>query len=158
MKTPFFSSLVFLSFTAGSAFADGTFQWRGQVDGVDEIQIRGDSVRINHLQAQPIQNQDHRFTGPLPRRENDHLMLEKVAGRGDVRLVEEPSAWNNYTATVRIDDGRESGSDYYEFTLRWRDDNWDDWENNDWNNSSEWNDDVFGNRREGLFRWEGRVD
>ena len=29
-------------------------------------------------------------------------------------------------------------------------------ENNDWDDDDEWDD--FDNRREGVFRWEGRVD
>lgn len=139
----------------GPALADQTFQWKGEVDGVDEIQIRGGSVRVNHLEAQPIQRQDHRFSQPLPSRDT-HLRLVKVAGRGNVHVVEEPNSWNDYTATVRIED-RQGGADFYEFELHWRSDSWNDWENSDWNHSNEWND-PFQQRREGLFRWMGRVD
>ena len=108
---------------AGSVPAEATakeerFQWRGQVDGVDEIMIRGESIRINHIEAKPIQRQDHRFSAPLPSREI-HLKLNKIKGRGDVRLIEEPSSWNDYTAIVRLDDGKQMGDDYYEFELVW---------------------------------------
>jgi hypothetical protein len=158
MKRSLLSSLFFLSVTAGPVAAEETFRWRGEVDGVDEIQIRGESVRINHLRAQPIQNHDFRFTEPLPRRDVQ-LRLERIAGRGDVRIVEEPNAWNQYTATVRIDDGGEPGSDYYEFAVSWPSDDWeDDWENEDWDRSPEWSDDWNDSQREGFFRWSGRVD
>jgi hypothetical protein len=149
--------MIFSLVSAGSLYANHNFRWKGQVDGVDEIQIRGDRVRINHLEAQPVQNQDFGFSEPLPRREV-HLMLNKIAGRGIVRVLEEPSSWNDYTATVLVDDGQHNGSDYYEFELGWRSDEWDDWENNDWDHSQEWNSDYFDQRREGLFRWSGRVD
>jgi hypothetical protein len=148
-------SLILTPGAAGLLQADESFKWRGEVDGVDEIQIRGNSVHIKHLKAQPIQSQDHRFTEPLPRRDV-HLRLEKVEGRGKVRLVQEPTSWNNYTATVRIDDSK-GGSDDYEFALHWRSDDWDDWENNDWDHSNEWQD-HFDSREEGMFRWRGRVD
>ena len=133
------------------AFAEEErFQWRGQVDGVERNHDpRHPLLRIKHLEAKPIQRQNHRFSAPLPSREV-HLKLNKIKGRGDVRLIEEPSSWNDYTAVVRLDDGKQMGDDYYEFELVWRSDDWDDWENNEW--------DEFENRREGIFRWEGRVD
>lgn len=149
-------SLIVVPCAAGLLSADQKFQWRGEVDGVDDILIRGNSVRIDHREAQPIQSQDHRFSEPLPERDV-HLRLVKVKGRGKVRLIQEPNSWNDYTAKVRIDDSR-GGSDDYEFELHWRSDSWDDWEKNDWNHSNEWEDDHFGDREEGMFRWRGKVD
>ena len=131
------------------------FRWKGQVDGVDEIQIRGESVRVHHLEAKPIQRQDHRFTAPLPKRDV-HLKLHKIEGRGKVRLVEEPSSWNDYTATVRIED-RKSGDSFYDFELLWKSDDWEDWEHSEGDHSREWGE-HFESRREGVFRWAGRVD
>lgn len=135
---------------AASASAQETerFRWRGRVDGSDEIHIGGDSVRVRHLAAQPIREQDYRFTAPLPQREV-RLSLRQIAGRSQVALVEEPNSWNNYTAVVRIDD-REIGDDYYEFELFWFGDTWDDWGSRE----QEWG----ANRQEGVFRWAGRVD
>jgi len=77
-------------------------------------------------------------------------------------LIEEPSAWNQYTATVRIDDGQEAGSDYYEFALSWPSDDWNDegWPSDDWNQSRDrqWSDDGYDKQTEEMFRWAGRVD
>jgi hypothetical protein len=155
--------------------AEERFQWRGQVDGVDEILIHGGSVLVRHLAAKPIQRQDHRFTSPLPEWDVD-LDLYKIEGRGDVELIEEPSSWNEYTATVRIDDSDEIGDGYYEFELRWNDrDEWGGWGGG--NDRDPWSDDddVWGQDEQdepdedddwyrdwdgegGAFRWEGRVD
>ena len=74
------------------------FQWRGQVDGIDEILIRGGEVRVRHLAAKPIQRQDHRFTSPLPEWDVD-LELYKIEGRGDVELIEEPRSRARGTST-----------------------------------------------------------
>lgn len=167
--------LVFgnLAYASGvSSVAEERFQWRGQVDGVDEILIRGSEVRIRHLEAKPIQRQDHRFTAPLPEWDVE-VELHKIEGRGDVELIEEPSSWNDYTAVVRIDDSDDIGDGYYEFQISWneRDDwgDWQDWDDHDrdawddddaedWDRDDEpdWDDD--GDRGGGAFRWEGRVD
>ncbi len=118
-----------------------TLRWRGRVDGVDDIIIRGDKVRVEHVAAKPIQSQDYRFSAPLPTADVE-LTLRTIQGRGNVRLLEQPTRRNEYTAVVRIDDSEPRGDDEYEFELSW---------------SREWPDgggDVYS----GLFRWKGRVD
>jgi len=153
--------------------AEERFQWRGQVDGTDEILIRGREVRVRHIAAKPIQRQDYRFTAPLPEWDVD-LQLFKIEGRGEVRLVEEPSSWNDYTAVVRIDDEKHLGDSYYEFELTWSEGNdwsWGDWGDRDdpADTEDEWgseNDDAGSDpdawddwdQEGGAFRWEGRVD
>jgi len=161
--------------TLARSVAEERFQWRGQVDGVDEILIRGGSVRIRHLEAKPIQRQEHRFTAPLPEWDVD-LDLDKIEGRGDVELIEEPSSWNDYTAVVRVDDSDKVGDGYYEFELTWNErDDWGDWEDReDRSDRDPWDDDDddadawerdgdedWSSDRDGeggAFRWEGRVD
>lgn len=133
--------------------ADERFQWKGQVDGVDEILIRGRSVRVNHLESKPIQRQDYRFSAPLPNRDIE-VELRVIEGRGKIRLMEQPSARNDYTAVVRIED-HGNGDSYYELELVWDDED-DDWGWNDDDDGDDWGGD-FG-REEGVFRWEGRVD
>lgn len=156
-------TVVALYGLVGTASAADKFQWRGEVDGSDEIEVRGSSVRVRHLEAQPIQNQDHRFSAPLPR-DDVRVSLKKIDGRGKIRLVEQPTSRNDYTAVVRIEDDK-GGSDKYEFELSW-DDDWDDRDRRDswssssdssWNSgsSSSWGDDRG---REESFRWRGRVD
>lgn len=122
------------------SYGEETFRWRGRVDGIDDILIKGSQVRIEHVSALPIQNQDHRFSAPLPFAEVD-LTLNVVQGRGNVRLMEQPSARNQYTAVVRVDDQDHSGNAEYEFELSWS--------REDLRES-----DVY----ESVFRWKGRVD
>ncbi len=151
-------ALLFLSVTlaiATAPAAEERFQWKGRVDGADEILIRGRSVRVNHLGAKPIQQQDYRFSAPLPARDVE-VELHPIEGRGTVRLMEQPSERNDYTVVVRIEDRRRGASDY-EFELVWdENDGWgDDW-GSDWSNDVRWSDDFDGD--DGVFRWEGRVD
>jgi hypothetical protein len=116
------------------------FRWSGKVDGIDDILIKGNQVRIEHVAARPIQSQDHRFSAPLPFAEVE-LDLEVLKGRGSVRLMEQPSQRNQYTAVVRVDDQDHSGDDRYEFELSWS------------------REDLHESRvYESTFRWRGRVD
>ena len=135
--------------------AEERFEWRGRVDGAEDILIRGRSVRVDHLGAKPIQYQDYRFSAPLPARAVE-VELHPIEGRGTVRLMEQPSKRNDYTVVVRIEDRRGGASDY-EFEVVWdEDDGWgDDW-GSDGRSDFRWNDDSDGD--DGVFRWKGRVD
>jgi len=64
MRRAFFFLLAV--WVAVSATAEERFRWKGRVDGVVEILIQGRSVRIHHLEAKPIQEQDYRFSASLP--------------------------------------------------------------------------------------------
>jgi hypothetical protein len=116
------------------------FRWKGRVDGVDDVLVRGSEVRIEHVSAMPIQKQDHRFSAPLPAAEVE-LRLEVLKGRGSVRLLEQPSKRNQYTAVIRLDDQEQSGASDYEFEISW---------------SRE--DAKKGSVYDAVFRWRGRVD
>ena len=136
MRRAFFFLLAV--WVAVSATAEERFRWKGRVDGVVEILIQGRSVRIHHLEAKPIQEQDYRFSASLPNWDVE-VELEKIEGRGRVRLMEQPSARNEYTAVVRIEDDK-GGDDDYEFELAW---------------DGAWDEDSA---KADIFRWEGRVD
>jgi hypothetical protein len=69
------------------------------------------------------------------------LTLQVISGRGSVRIMEQPSKRNQYTAVVRVDDQDNSGDDRYEFELSWS--------REDLRES-----DVY----QSTFRWRGRVD
>jgi hypothetical protein len=95
----------------------GHFRWQGRVDGTDYVRIRGGSVTIRHVEARNVIDASYDLPSPLPRNPGN-LQLNKLRGRGRVELVEQPSAANNYTAVVLIEDPQ-SGDDFYEFELTW---------------------------------------
>ncbi len=117
-----------------------TFRWKGRVDGADDIMIQGSKVRIEHVSANPIQNQDYRFSAPLPLGEVD-LQLQVIKGRGEIRLLEQPSRRNQYTAVVRVDDQDKGGDSDYEFELSW-------------SRQESKDSDAY----DSVFRWRGKVD
>ncbi len=97
--------------------AGGHFRWQGRVDGSDYVRIRGNAVTIQHVAARNVADASYDLPSPLPRNPVN-IQLNKLRGRGRVELVEQPSAANNYTAVVLIQDAQ-SGDDFYEFELSW---------------------------------------
>jgi hypothetical protein len=87
------------------------------------------------------QYQNYRFSAPLPAAEVETTLVT-IRGRGNVRLLEQPTRRNDYTAVVRIDDSEPGGESDYEFELSWP---------REWPHGG---GDVYT----GLFRWKGRVD
>lgn len=97
---------------------DGSLNWSGRVDNVVDIQIAGrrvDTITRNGVRATDV-NASVRGSG-LPSR-NVNLRIDQQSGRGSITVVQQPSAWNGYTAIIRINDAR-SGAAYYDFTADW---------------------------------------
>lgn len=91
--------------------------WSGRVDGRDLIYIRGNQLWVDHREGQAIRETDFRFYRPLPDRQS-RVTVRRLNGRGTIRVLEQPSPYNNYTAVIQIED-RESGSDWYNLEINW---------------------------------------
>jgi hypothetical protein len=46
------------------------------------------------------------------------VTVDQESGRGRVQVVQHPTAWNGYTAVIRIYDPQ-GGSSYYDFSAYW---------------------------------------
>ena len=104
-----------------------SFRWSGVVDDTATIAISGRDVRIQANKA-GVREEREDFRGTsLPRRPL-RVELREADGRGDIRLVQQPTPRNHFTAVVRIYD-KQPGYGRYNFTLQWADDN--DRRNND---------------------------
>jgi hypothetical protein len=97
---------------------EGTFEFRGRVDGVTVLHIHGDQVKVENLSGQPLRDQVFKFTGPIPVSSLHDIDLVETVGRGKIELVEKPWDGNHYTAVVRISDYN-NGSGQYSFKLAW---------------------------------------
>jgi len=92
----------------------GTF--RGQVDKEVRITMRGTDVSSSTLSGTDLRSR-YRVASPLPQQEGTvRVALEN--GRGDVSVIQQPTASNGYTAIIRVYD-RSSGADIYRFTTYW---------------------------------------
>ena len=119
---------MLLTLSAGIAHA-GTLRWTGQVDDTATIRLSSRDVRASG-NFKGIRDVRSNVDGALPNRPV-RVRLVKEGGRGDIDIIEQPSARNNYTAVVRVKDWQ-AGSSKYGFVLQWdngrndeRDDRWD---------------------------------
>lgn len=101
----------------GGHTGSGRLRWWGRVDDSDYISLRRDQLSIRHLRGREIRDSSYQLSAPLPRRPAI-VQLRKLDGRGRVRIVQQPSIQNDYTAVVLIED-KKSGDDRYEFELVW---------------------------------------
>ncbi len=94
-----------------------SLRWSGRVDGEAVISCGGDACTADERSGRPVTRDRYRFTRRMPRRDFDVSLID-TEGRGEIRLLEQPSPSNGYTARVRIRDSHGGASDYA-FTLAW---------------------------------------
>ncbi len=97
----------------------GEFEFSGRVDELAVFRIRAGRVYAEVPKGRPVIVERFTFTQPLPRTALQEFRLEKQDGRGEVRLLERPSAANNWTAVIQVSDPKKS-DDRYAFRLYWR--------------------------------------
>lgn len=101
----------------GGGASSGTMRWRGTVDDIAQIHIQESNVEVRAVSGTPYSDGTYNFTSPMPFR-RDTIRLNKITGRGDVRIVQQPTRENNFTTVVEIRDTNRGPSDY-EFELSW---------------------------------------
>lgn len=100
-----------------SGGGSGVLRWSGRVDDVEEIRIQGrrvDSYAVSGGGASGVRSN---VSGGLPARDV-YVQVHQLDGRGRVRVVEQPSARNGYTAVLRIED-RDGGAGFYNIEASW---------------------------------------
>ncbi len=92
---------------------------RLQVDHEVEVSVRGDNVFIRTIQGRDAYDDGNSECNmPLPDRPVSDFNFEVREKRGDIRLMEEPSRRNNWSAVVMIRDSS-GGQGRYHFRLTW---------------------------------------
>ena len=96
----------------------GVLRWSGRVDDVVELRISGRRVDAITRSGQRVEEVNSAVRGSgLPSR-TVSVSIDRHQGRGSVQLVQQPAAWNDYTAVVRIHDPQ-GGASWYEFSVFW---------------------------------------
>ena len=110
------ASIAAVAASASTAVAQGRqlFDWSGRVDREVRISMRGRDARAHSVGQYDMQRSRLNVATALPQREG-RVWVRVEDGRGDVDVVQQPSARNNYTTIVRIRD-RSSGTDVYTST------------------------------------------
>ena len=94
-------------------------RWTGDVDDALEIRIQGNRVDYRTLSGKSVRNvRANLMSGGLPRNDVQVFVTDQY-GRGSVSVVQQPSAWNNYTAVIRVYDPR-PGYGAYSFDMGFR--------------------------------------
>jgi len=101
---------VVLAPVAAHAQESEVFSWSGRVDREVRLTIRGSQVS-NTTENSISSRSRFRVNSPLPLQDGN-LRVVREAGRGEVSVIQEPTAQNGYTAIVRIVDN-EGGADVY---------------------------------------------
>jgi hypothetical protein len=107
------------------------------VDGSDVIKVSGNKLWIEHEDFQLPQriilnnkvwipqwttNVSAPFEGlqpPFAPRDPENIKVSKKAGRGTVTITQRPSAENDQTLGIRIDDNEQGGADRYTVRITW---------------------------------------
>jgi hypothetical protein len=93
-------------------------EWRGRVDDRVQLIVRGQSVEQRTISGSALPNGRATFTSGLPA-EPLRVTATKIAGRGTVRVIQQPARSNDFTAIIEIfDDG--GGSQEYRIEVAWR--------------------------------------
>lgn len=95
----------------------GRVRWRGTVDDNVQLVIRDDQIEVRTIGGSVYENGTYNFTSPLPRRRLS-VSVNKISGRGEVRVLQQPSRDNDYTAVVEIRDPKGEARDY-EIEVSW---------------------------------------
>lgn len=101
----------------GNNRGSGSVRWRGRVDDVVRLELRGNSIIERAISGTSYNNGTYTFSSPMPRRDLS-LTLDRRKVRGSIEILERPSFSNNFTTVIEIRDSQGGAADY-EFELRW---------------------------------------
>lgn len=95
----------------------GRLHWRGTVDDNVQLVIRDGYVDVRTIGGTEYNDANYNFTSPLPRRRIT-VRANKLNGRGTVRVLQQPSRENDFTAVIEIKDSS-GGAKMYEIEVLW---------------------------------------
>ena len=90
---------------------NGSLEWRGLVDEHVQLVIRGRSIQERTLSGTRLDQGRAVFAAALPS-QPVRVSVRRLAGRGDVRVVQQPTRQNGYTTIVEIYDPTRGAQDH----------------------------------------------
>lgn len=148
---------------APMAFAQGQqlFEWNGRVDREVQIVVQGNRVSTNAIGPTEPGRARARSMSFMPRQDGQ-LTVRVMNGRGNVDVIQQPTAQNGFTAIVRVRDPQ-AGSSNYRVVGYWQPYAGGDVYNNRRNDRrGEYDRGRYGNRgvnaNQSMMHWSGNVD
>ena len=102
MRFAFLTAILFLTATGARADHRPALIWEGDVDGSAVLIIQGDRVDVDNRTSGRVDQNNFRFVTPLQEFAQS-VEVEATRGQARVRVLEQPSRSNNYTAVVQVD-------------------------------------------------------
>ena len=112
------SSVLRNAGSSGSASGTAVYEWQGRVDQEIRLQLRDDRSSVIRVGPRETIANGGRALSAIPRQPGQ-LTVQRLEGRGSVDVIQQPSASNGYTATVRLVDG-DAGAGQYHFVAYWQ--------------------------------------
>ena len=94
------------------------YRWAGRVDKEVRIQLTGGRAYVQPVGNREVRNGNGQIVSGLPH-EDGILRVERIEGRGDIDVIQQPTASNGYTATLRVRDPS-SGAANYRIVAVWQ--------------------------------------
>lgn len=103
-----------------------TASWSGQVDDVLQIRIQGNRVTYRTVSGKNVRDVRTDLTRYGLPRDNVQVTVRRRTGRGSVRVIQSPSARNDYATVIEVRD-LQGGYGWYDFDIGWSgsNDRWD---------------------------------
>jgi len=96
----------------------GRVAWRGKVDIETQLHIKANTLETRVVAGPNWGGESYSFISPLPARRVT-VEVYKKKGRGSVRILQQPSRENDFTAVIQILDP-DGGWKDYELDIFWR--------------------------------------
>jgi len=112
LALPFLLLFLTLDFQAQSEAASGKVFWRGRVDSKVHLVIRGDSLEQKNIEGAENEPGKFSFTAPLPEAAVNVGVTRKEGRSKKVKVIQQPTAENDFTAIVEIYDNGGGARDY----------------------------------------------
>jgi hypothetical protein len=102
-----------------SSNALGRVIWRGTVDDVVQIDILNRALGVRVISGTSFGDGTYNFSSALPKNRNVKVYVIKRKGRGDVKIIQQPSNNNNGGAVIEVRD-KDGGAKEYELEIYWK--------------------------------------
>ena len=107
-----FALFAVSSVQAQSESVSGKVFWRGSVDNKVHLMIKGDTLEQKTVEGAEKPTGTFSFTAPLPEQAVTVQVLRKEGRSKKIKVIQQPTADNDFTAIVEIHDDGGGARDY----------------------------------------------
>jgi hypothetical protein len=107
-----FALFAVSSVQAQSETLSGKVFWRGSVDNKVHLTIKGDTIEQKTVEGTEKPSGTFSFTAPLPQQAVTVQVTRKEGRSKKIKVIQQPSVENDFTAIVEIHDDGGGARDY----------------------------------------------